>query len=182
MSLQIHGTTWTWNVVPNASIWQYPVVTVGTLCSLGRQTRPGKACQWAAWAPKLNLGRVGTRWLDTVDRRQGSEKHPSQGPEAEARGLATRCRNLSLGLAPRFKNGAFKLLKRLQNLKWWAGRSSDRKCCSQIPKFESRWHQYANPMKSGPFSLLWSLLSLTIVRSIVRLCLCLIHFKTLWFQ
>jgi hypothetical protein len=136
------------------------------MLAFGNHTVIGTLCRQSS--TEIELGQSG--WLA---RRQGSEKHRSEGLHRGARAR----HSLRKPVAPRYKNGA--LLKRqiLKMMSWTMSRKiCDNKCCSQC-------HPYANPMQNGPFSLIWSFLSRTIVRSIDwsigRPCLCFIHFKTL---
>jgi hypothetical protein len=114
------------NVVPNASIWQYTVVS--TLCrqSSGTEIEFGQSasgCQWLA-------------------RRRGSEKHPSEGSR---RGTRAR-HSLRKPVAPRFKNGA--LLKR-QNLKM-ISRTMSRSICDNDRTISKKtvWSQMLLPTRT----------------------------------
>jgi hypothetical protein len=105
MRLKIQCT----NPVPNASIWQYSVGD--TLC---RQNRA-----------EIDFWQTG--WLA---RKQGSEKHPSEGSRRGARAR----HSLRKPVAPRLKNGALlkrQILKMIIDLWQPRKRLSGRKCCSQ---------------------------------------------------
>ncbi len=140
--------------MPNASVWQYTVVS--TLC---RQS-----------STEIEIGQGG--WLA---RRRGSEKHPSEGSRRGARAR----HSLRKPVAQRLKNGA---LLKWQILKM-ISLSMSRSICDNLEKdcLVANAAPNANPIQSRPFSLIWSLLSRTIDRSIdrsiVRLCLCFIHLK-----